>query len=102
MLPQEARLRNLTYASPLYLGITKRIMEGRERSVADRDDEEIEEDEDRKARSVSANSATRPNKRSRAQAVLLPKEAVTPGKALSKRNACWKGSVGWEPQVDEK
>ncbi|KAB8240208.1 beta and beta-prime subunits of DNA dependent RNA-polymerase [Aspergillus flavus] len=50
MLPQEARLRNLTYASPLYLGITKRIMEGRERSVADRDDEEIEEDEDRKAR----------------------------------------------------
>jgi DNA-directed RNA polymerase beta subunit len=30
MLPQEARLRNLTYASPLYLGVTKKIMEGRE------------------------------------------------------------------------
>ncbi|KAE8145840.1 hypothetical protein BDV25DRAFT_133432 [Aspergillus avenaceus] len=49
MLPQEARLRNLTYASPLYLGITKRIMEGRERSVADRDDDDVEPDEDRKA-----------------------------------------------------
>ncbi|KAL2864927.1 DNA-directed RNA polymerase II subunit RPB2 [Aspergillus lucknowensis] len=50
MLPQEARLRNLTYASPLYLGITKRIMEGRERLVADRDDEDMmDSNEDRKA-----------------------------------------------------
>ena len=39
MLPQEARLRNLTYASPLYLGITKRIMEGREVQVGDEDGE---------------------------------------------------------------
>ncbi|KAL2222331.1 DNA-directed RNA polymerase II 138 kDa polypeptide [Thermoascus aurantiacus ATCC 26904] len=51
MLPQEARLRNLTYASPLYLGITKRITEGRERPVVDRDDEDgVEGDEDRKHR----------------------------------------------------
>ncbi|KAI9925722.1 hypothetical protein ASPWEDRAFT_42380 [Aspergillus wentii DTO 134E9] len=51
MLPQEARLRNLTYASPLYLGITKKIMEGRERLVADRDDDEVvDNDEDRKSR----------------------------------------------------
>ncbi|KAL3445968.1 hypothetical protein BJX65DRAFT_280255 [Aspergillus insuetus] len=50
MLPQEARLRNLTYASPLYLGITKRIMEGRERLVADRDEDDmIDSNEDRKA-----------------------------------------------------
>ncbi|RAL04323.1 DNA-directed RNA polymerase II core subunit RPB2 [Aspergillus ibericus CBS 121593] len=50
MLPQEARLRNLTYASPLYLGVTKKIMEGRERLVADRDDEDmVESSEDRKA-----------------------------------------------------
>lgn len=52
MLPQEARLRNLTYASPLYLGITKRIMEGRERLIADRDEDDAapDADEDRKAR----------------------------------------------------
>ncbi|KAI9372136.1 hypothetical protein BJX61DRAFT_534225 [Aspergillus egyptiacus] len=52
MLPQEARLRNLTYASPLYLGITKRIMEGRERLVADRDDDDnmMDSNEDRKIR----------------------------------------------------
>ncbi|KAF4210229.1 hypothetical protein CNMCM8980_004545 [Aspergillus fumigatiaffinis] len=52
MLPQEARLRNLTYASPLYLGITKRIMEGRERLIADRDEDDVapDADEDRKAR----------------------------------------------------
>ncbi|KAL5334855.1 beta and beta-prime subunits of DNA dependent RNA-polymerase [Aspergillus crustosus] len=50
MLPQEARLRNLTYASPLYLGITKRIMEGRERLIADRDDDDmVDSNEDRKA-----------------------------------------------------
>ncbi|OJJ08658.1 hypothetical protein ASPVEDRAFT_47803 [Aspergillus versicolor CBS 583.65] len=50
MLPQEARLRNLTYASPLYLGITKKIMEGRERLVADRDDDDVmDSNEDRKA-----------------------------------------------------
>ncbi|OJJ66566.1 hypothetical protein ASPBRDRAFT_35001 [Aspergillus brasiliensis CBS 101740] len=50
MLPQEARLRNLTYASPLYLGVTKKIMEGRERLVADRDDDDmVESNEDRKA-----------------------------------------------------
>ncbi|OJZ81479.1 hypothetical protein ASPFODRAFT_37284 [Aspergillus luchuensis CBS 106.47] len=50
MLPQEARLRNLTYASPLYLGVTKKIMEGRERLVADRDEDDMgESNEDRKA-----------------------------------------------------
>ncbi|DAA78054.1 DNA-directed RNA polymerase subunit beta [Trichophyton interdigitale] len=54
MLPQEARLRNLTYASPLYLGISKKIMEGRERLLSERDEEEeeIEEkgDEERRNR----------------------------------------------------
>ncbi|RAH49449.1 DNA-directed RNA polymerase II core subunit RPB2 [Aspergillus brunneoviolaceus CBS 621.78] len=50
MLPQEARLRNLTYASPLYLGVTKKIMEGRERLIADRDEDEMgDPSEDRKA-----------------------------------------------------
>ncbi|KAJ5109704.1 DNA-dependent RNA polymerase II [Penicillium argentinense] len=48
MLPQEARLRNLTYASPLYLNVTKKIMEGRERMVGD--DEQDDGDEDRKDR----------------------------------------------------
>lgn len=52
MLPQEARLRNLTYASPLYLGITKRVTEGRERLIAERDDaEQGEEDNDEERRS---------------------------------------------------
>ncbi|KAL4930508.1 DNA-directed RNA polymerase II core subunit RPB2 [Aspergillus undulatus] len=47
---EEARLRNLTYASPLYLGITKKIMEGRERLVADRDDDDMmDSNGDRKA-----------------------------------------------------
>ncbi|KMU78351.1 DNA-directed RNA polymerase 2 subunit RPB2 [Coccidioides immitis RMSCC 3703] len=54
MLPQEARLRNLTYASPLYLGITKKIAEGRERSLAERDEDDDEPDakgdEERRAR----------------------------------------------------
>ena len=44
MLPQEARLRNLTYSSPLYLGISKRIMEGRERVIGDEDGTATEED----------------------------------------------------------
>ncbi|KAL4743021.1 hypothetical protein BDV11DRAFT_216204 [Aspergillus similis] len=48
MLPHEARLRNMTYASPLYLGIKKKIMEGRERMVGDRDDDDMG-NEDRKA-----------------------------------------------------
>ncbi|KAJ5109405.1 hypothetical protein N7456_006080 [Penicillium angulare] len=51
MLPQEARLRNLTYASPLYLEITEKLTHGRERLIADRDDEAGEGDEEeRKAR----------------------------------------------------
>ena len=50
MLPQEARLRNLTYASPLYLGVTKKIMEGRERSSNPDDDDANEGDADQKNR----------------------------------------------------
>ncbi|KAI5300227.1 DNA-dependent RNA polymerase II, partial [Ascosphaera atra] len=48
MLPQEARLRGLTYSSPLYLGMKKRITEGRERLISERDedDDELEEDND--------------------------------------------------------
>nr|QNI80845.1 RPB2 [Aspergillus malvicolor] len=48
LLPSEARLRNLTYACPLFLEISKRIMEGRERLVADRDDDEAGEPTDDK------------------------------------------------------
>lgn len=33
MLPQEARLRNLTYSSPLYLEMTKKVSVARERTV---------------------------------------------------------------------
>ncbi|KAI9835420.1 MAG: DNA-dependent RNA polymerase II [Sarea resinae] len=33
MLPQEARLRNLTYSSPLYLEMTKKVMVARERQA---------------------------------------------------------------------
>lgn len=35
MLPQEARLRNLTYASPLYLDVTKKVTEAVERVVGE-------------------------------------------------------------------
>lgn len=38
MLPHEARLRNLTYASPLYLGITKRLKLARERQYTGGED----------------------------------------------------------------
>ncbi|KAI5298892.1 hypothetical protein KEM56_003689, partial [Ascosphaera pollenicola] len=54
MLPQEARLRNLTYSSPIYLEFTKRITEAREVTMApdaeDEDDDEDERDADLKAR----------------------------------------------------
>ncbi|KZF24297.1 DNA-dependent RNA polymerase II RPB140 [Xylona heveae TC161] len=40
MLPQEARLRNLTYSSPLYLEMTKRVMIARERQAVDKVDED--------------------------------------------------------------
>ena len=39
MLPQEARLRNLTYSSPLYLEMTKKVSVARERPVEASDDE---------------------------------------------------------------
>ncbi|PLB49620.1 DNA-dependent RNA polymerase II RPB140 [Aspergillus steynii IBT 23096] len=49
VLPGEARLRNLTYAAPFFLNISKRIMEGRERLVADRDENDMQEStEDKK------------------------------------------------------
>ena len=40
MLPQEARLRNLTYSSPLYLEMTKKVSVARERTVQDHSDDE--------------------------------------------------------------
>lgn len=40
MLPQEARLRNLTYSSPLYLEMTKKVSIARERQVLEQNDEE--------------------------------------------------------------
>ena len=40
MLPQEARLRNLTYSSPLYLEMTKKVSVARERPVLEPGDEE--------------------------------------------------------------
>ena len=38
MLPQEARLRNLTYSSPLYLEMTKKVTVARERTAEASDD----------------------------------------------------------------
>ncbi|KAI5296373.1 DNA-dependent RNA polymerase II [Ascosphaera acerosa] len=51
MLPQEARLRNLTYASPMYLKIRRRVTEGREKllSQRDEDDDDAEEEDDKDA-----------------------------------------------------
>ncbi|MCJ1429284.1 DNA-dependent RNA polymerase II [Sticta canariensis] len=40
MLPQEARLRNLTYSSPLYLEMTKKVSVARERPVLEPNDED--------------------------------------------------------------
>ncbi|KAH0560024.1 DNA-dependent RNA polymerase II [Trichoglossum hirsutum] len=40
MLPQEARLRSLTYSSPLYLEMTKRVLVAREKPNPDLSDEE--------------------------------------------------------------
>jgi DNA-directed RNA polymerase II subunit RPB2 len=40
MLPQEARLRNLTYSSPLYLEMTKKVSVARERYVENSEDGE--------------------------------------------------------------
>ncbi|OKL58442.1 DNA-directed RNA polymerase II subunit RPB2 [Talaromyces atroroseus] len=49
LLPMEARHRNLTYASPLYLNVQRRLTEGRERKVSDRDGEGLgDENEDQK------------------------------------------------------
>jgi DNA-directed RNA polymerase II subunit RPB2 len=43
MLPQEARLRSLTYSSPLYLEMTKRVLVAREKQIPElSDDEETE------------------------------------------------------------
>ena len=39
MLPQEARLRNLTYSCPLYLQMTKQVILARERPLEQSDDE---------------------------------------------------------------
>ena len=46
MLPQEARLRNLTYSSPLYLEMTKKVSVARERTRS-RDDNDGDEDDSR-------------------------------------------------------
>ena len=43
MLPQEARLRNLTYSSPLYLEMTKKVSVARER-IAEASEDGIEHD----------------------------------------------------------
>lgn len=40
MLPQEARLRNLTYSSPLYLEMTKKVSVARERPVLDSNEDD--------------------------------------------------------------
>ncbi|KAI9880786.1 MAG: DNA-dependent RNA polymerase II [Pleopsidium flavum] len=40
MLPQEARLRNLTYSSPLYLEMTKKVSVARERPIVEPSDDE--------------------------------------------------------------
>jgi DNA-directed RNA polymerase II subunit RPB2 len=49
LLPMDARHRNLTYASPLYLNVDKKLTEGRERKVADRDGEDgLDGNEDQK------------------------------------------------------
>ncbi|MCJ1269926.1 DNA-dependent RNA polymerase II [Lobaria immixta] len=40
MLPQEARLRNLTYSSPLYLEMTKKVSVARERPILEPSDED--------------------------------------------------------------
>ncbi|KAI9810248.1 MAG: DNA-dependent RNA polymerase II [Pycnora praestabilis] len=47
MLPQEARLRNLTYSSPLYLEMTKRVLVARERQP---DQEELPLDGDERSK----------------------------------------------------
>lgn len=39
MLPQEARLRNLTYSSPLYLEMTKKVSVARERPIVEPSDD---------------------------------------------------------------
>lgn len=41
MLPQEARLRNLTYSSPLYLEMTKKVSVARERPVLEPSDDDV-------------------------------------------------------------
>ncbi|KAI9734401.1 MAG: DNA-dependent RNA polymerase II [Cirrosporium novae-zelandiae] len=49
MLPQEARLRNLTYSSPMYLEISKKVSVARERPVYDENgDGEMDIDEHQK------------------------------------------------------
>ena len=40
MLPQEARLRNLTYSSPVYLEMTKKVSVARERPIVEPNEEE--------------------------------------------------------------
>lgn len=46
MLPQEARLRNLTYSSPLYLEMTKKVSVARERPVLEQSDDDPDMDID--------------------------------------------------------
>jgi DNA-directed RNA polymerase II subunit RPB2 len=48
MLPQEARLRSLTYSSPLYLDMTKNVLIARERRSAIDEDEIGDDDDDEK------------------------------------------------------
>src|SRR2546430_16992898 len=55
MLPQEARLRNLTYSSPLYLEMTKRTLVARERAAQP---DEYEDEEAARIDGEDQNTAT--------------------------------------------
>ena len=46
MLPQEARLRNLTYSSPLYLEMTKKVSVAREKPIENAAEDDVDADAD--------------------------------------------------------
>ena len=48
LLPQEARLRNLTYSSPIYLEMTKKVSVARER-IREHDEEDLDGDRPKRA-----------------------------------------------------
>lgn len=56
MLPQEARLRNLTYSSPLYLEMTKKVSVARERPLVDPDDDEAHSVDENTQKQVGGNA----------------------------------------------